>query len=184
MCCTSFAHKCTLATWAYVLETVHGAVRRLWTFCNAPLNVNILSLSFRAPTNKMRKFLKAASCRWTKSERGIFTQKTMATGWTREISYRSAKMRCKILSSARGCSLLAVCVNLSCLFKNKLGLIFFSRISWVFFADSETSFSRKSEKPRENGSPDHNYYYYYYTCKRTPRTTHHLIGQRPPCDAL
>ena len=39
-------------------------------------------------------------------------------------------MRCKILSSARGCSLLAVCVNLSCLFKNKLGLIFFSRISF------------------------------------------------------
>ena len=34
-------------------------------------------------------------------------------------------MRCKILSSARGCSLLAVCFILSCLFKNKLGLIFF-----------------------------------------------------------
>ena len=49
----------------------------------------------------------------------------MATGWSCEILYQSAKTRCKILSSARGCSLLAVCVNLSCPFKNKLGLIFF-----------------------------------------------------------
>ena len=79
----------------------------------------------RAPTKKMWKSLKAASCRRTKPKRSIFTQKTMATGWSREISYRSAKTRCKILSSARGCRLLAVCVNLSCLFKNKLGLIFF-----------------------------------------------------------
>ena len=85
----------------------------------------------RAPTKKMWKSLKAASSQRTKSERGIFTQKTMATGWSREISYRSAKTRCKILSSARGCSLLAVCVNLSCLFKNKLGLIFF-RGFWNF----------------------------------------------------
>ena len=75
---------------------------------------------------------KVASCRRTKSERGIFTQKTIATGWSCEISYRSAKTRCKILSSARGCSLLAVCVNLSCLFKNKLGLIFFCGL--VFFS--------------------------------------------------
>ena len=29
MCCTWFAHKCALATWAYMLETVRGAVRRL-----------------------------------------------------------------------------------------------------------------------------------------------------------
>ena len=29
MCCTWFAHDCTRATWAYVLETVRGAVRRL-----------------------------------------------------------------------------------------------------------------------------------------------------------
>ena len=85
----------------------------------------------RAPTKKMWKSLKAASCRRTKSERGIFTQKTMATSWSREISNRSAKTRCKILSSARRCSLLAVCVNLSCLFKNTLGLIFFRRL--VFF---------------------------------------------------
>ena len=105
----------------------------------------------RAPTKKMWKSLKAASCRRTKLERGTFAQKTMATGWSREISYRSAKTRCKILSSARGCSLLAVCVNLSCLFKNKLGLIFFHGLG--FFPDSETSFSRKSAKPRENGSP-------------------------------
>ena len=74
---------------------------------------------------------KAASCRRTKSERGIFIQKTMATGWSREISYRSAKTRCKIPSSACGCSLLAVCVNLSCLFKKKLGLICFRGL--VFF---------------------------------------------------
>ena len=80
----------------------------------------------------MWKSLKAASCRRTKSERSIFTQKTMATGWSREISYRSAKTRCKILSSARGCSLLAVCVNLSCLFKNRLGLIFFFRGLFFF----------------------------------------------------
>ena len=54
-------------------------------------------------------------------------------GDSREISYRSAKTRCKILSSARGCSLLAVCVNLSCLFKNKLSLIFFRGLVGVFF---------------------------------------------------
>ena len=90
-----------------------------------------VSDSCRAPTKKMWKSLKAASCRRTKSERGIFTQKTMVTGWSREISYRSAKTRRKILSSARGCNLLAVCVNLSCLFKNKLGLIFFCGL--VFF---------------------------------------------------
>ena len=71
------------------------------------------------------------------------------------MSYRSAKTRCKILSSACGCSSLAVCVNLSRLFKNKLGLIFFRGL--VFFPmDSETSFSRKSAKPRENGSPESN----------------------------
>ena len=29
VCCTWFAHDCTWATWAYVLETVHSAVRRL-----------------------------------------------------------------------------------------------------------------------------------------------------------
>ena len=97
----------------------------------------------RAPTKKMWKSLKAASCRRTKSECGIFTQKTMATGWSREISYRSAKTRYKILSSARGYSLLAVCVNLSCLFKNKLGLISFSRILKLYFRG----------KPRENGRP-------------------------------
>ena len=62
-------------------------------------------------------------------------------------------MRCKILSSARGCSLLAVCFILSCLFKNKLGLIFFRGLGF-FFTDSETSFSRKSTKPRKNGSPE------------------------------
>ena len=29
MCCTWFAHDCARATWAYALETVRGAVRRL-----------------------------------------------------------------------------------------------------------------------------------------------------------
>ena len=85
------------------------------------------------------------------------TQKTMATDWSREISYRSAKTRCKILSSAHGCSLLAVCVNLSCPFKNKL--------------DSETSFSRKSAKPRENGSP----VFFIYSLKSQRRDPEGLV---------
>ena len=29
MCCTGFTHDCARATWAYVLQTVRGAVRRL-----------------------------------------------------------------------------------------------------------------------------------------------------------
>ena len=125
----------------------------------------------RAPTKKMWKSLKAASCRWTKSKRGIFTQKTMATSRSREISYRSAKTRCKILSSARGCKLLAVCVNLSCLFKNKRAWFFF--MDYFFSTDSETSFLRKSAKPRENGSPvkedESNRFSFWHTIK-TPES--------------
>ena len=36
MCCTWFAHDCALAIWVYVLETVHGTVRRLWKSWIAP----------------------------------------------------------------------------------------------------------------------------------------------------
>ena len=43
MCCTWFAHKCTWATWAYVLETVRGAVRRLLKKSQiVPLNAIII----------------------------------------------------------------------------------------------------------------------------------------------
>ena len=34
MCCTWFAHNCAGAIWAYVLETVRGAVRRLQKISN------------------------------------------------------------------------------------------------------------------------------------------------------
>ena len=34
MCCMWFAHDCIQATWAYVLETVRGAVRRLYKISN------------------------------------------------------------------------------------------------------------------------------------------------------
>ena len=34
MCCTWFAHEGAQATWAYVLETVHSAVRRLYKISN------------------------------------------------------------------------------------------------------------------------------------------------------
>ena len=35
VCCTWFAHDCARATWAYVLETVRDAVRRLQKFSNS-----------------------------------------------------------------------------------------------------------------------------------------------------
>ena len=40
MCCTLFAHYCTLATWAYVLEIVRGAV----TVKNLELRLSMRSL--------------------------------------------------------------------------------------------------------------------------------------------
>ena len=59
------------------------------------------------------------------------------------------------MSSARGCSLLAVCVNLSRLFKNKLGPIFFhGLVFWFFLRILKLHFTRKSTKPQENGNPE------------------------------
>ena len=42
MCCTWFAHDCALSTWAYVLETVRGAVSRLWQSWVVPFNAIII----------------------------------------------------------------------------------------------------------------------------------------------
>ena len=42
MCCMWFARHCTLATWAYVLETVYSSMRRLKKSRIAPLNVIII----------------------------------------------------------------------------------------------------------------------------------------------
>ena len=41
MCCTWLAHGCARATWAYVLETVRGAVRRL-SKISVPFNAIII----------------------------------------------------------------------------------------------------------------------------------------------
>ena len=42
MCCTWFSHECAQSTWAYVLETVHGAVRRLQKSRIAALNASTI----------------------------------------------------------------------------------------------------------------------------------------------
>ena len=48
MCCMWFAHDCAHATWAYVLETVRGAVRRLQKISNSafePIIIIIITWS-------------------------------------------------------------------------------------------------------------------------------------------
>ena len=50
MCCTWFAHHRALATWAYVLETVCGAVRRLSKISNCAFKCDYYNHYYIAPT--------------------------------------------------------------------------------------------------------------------------------------
>ena len=53
ICCTWFAHDCALATWAYVLETVRSAVRRLSKILNCAFECNYYYYYYYYYNNKI-----------------------------------------------------------------------------------------------------------------------------------
>ena len=68
MCCTWSAHDCAWATWAYVLETVHGAVKRLSKISNCAIEwdyyyyYKYLNVSGSKPGSEARTRVPVSEC--------------------------------------------------------------------------------------------------------------------------